>query len=236
MKRSVAKLGNHLYALAPGLYLPLYSVYKAISDRAERDMISRYLSPGMTVIDVGANIGVYTRFFAGLVGPGGKVIAIEPDAENYRRLSAEMAGVPGVIALHAAASDETGTCTLYRSSSLNVDHQTYDSGEDRELVTVPASRIDDLVEQGERVDFIKMDIQGAEPIAMRGAQRVLSDNRDIVLLFEYWPYGIRRSGHDPGAFLDYLRSLGFKLDTIPPDREGTFLEGEDNYYNIVAKR
>lgn len=236
MKREVAKFGNYLYTLAPAIYRPLYGFYKSVSDRAERSLIAEYLRPGMTVIDVGANIGIYTRFFADLVSPGGKVIAIEPDKENHERLSRATASHPAVTALHAAASDTTGTCTLYVSSSLNVDHQTYDSGESRQAVSVPAYRIDDLVPPGSRVDFIKMDIQGAEPIAMRGAERVLADNPGIVLLFEFWPYGIRRSGHDPEEFLDRMRESGFRLHAIPEGQSMDFAEGEDDYYNILARR
>ena len=236
MKRSAAKLGNYLYAWAPALYLPLYSMYKAVSDKRERAIIAKFVEPGMTVVDVGANIGVYTRYFAELVTTGGNVIAIEPDAENFRRLGKQVATLPQVRALHAAASDETGECTLYVSSSLNVDHQTYYSGESRIAVTVPAVRIDDLVAPGERVDFIKMDIQGAEPIAMRGAQRVLAENPGIALLFEYWPYGIRRSGNDPAAFLDNLRSLGFKLEPLDGTTAQDVGDGEDDYCNFLARR
>lgn len=236
MKHTWAKLGNYLYTWAPGVYLSLYSVYKAVSDRSERRLISQFLVPGMTVIDVGANVGVYTRFFANLGSSSGCVIAIEPDAENYRRLSMRLQSCPQVQTRHAAASDQTGTCTLYLSTSLNVDHHSYDSGDGRPSITVPAVRIDDLVEPGAHVNFIKMDIQGAEPIAVRGAQRVLSENHGIVLLFEYWPYGIRRSGHDPSGFLEELRGLGFQLEALNAGDVGGVREGEDHYYNIVARR
>jgi FkbM family methyltransferase len=232
MKQSLARLGNRLYTFAPGLYGPVYSFYKAVSDRVERRLISQHVAPGMTVLDVGANIGVYTRFLADLVSPTGKVIAIEPDLENFRRLTRATASNPAVVALHAAASDATGTCTLYISDSLNVDHHIYASSESREAVTVPAYRIDDLVTPGSRVDFIKMDIQGAEPIAIRGAERVLMENPGIVLLFEYWPDGIRRSGNDPDQLLTHLRGLGFTLQAVP----GSDLPDGQDYCNIVARR
>lgn len=232
MRQKLAVLANPLYFRAPRLYALLYSLYKRISDREERRLIAQCVIPGMNVIDVGANIGAYTRYFANLVGPTGRVIAIEPDTENFRRLCHAVAADPTVTAVHGAASHATGYCKLYISNELNVDHQTYDGGESRKIVTVPSYRIDDLVSSGTRVDFIKMDIQGAEPAAISGATRVLGENPGIALLFEYWPSAIRRSGHDPEQFLDQLRALDFELMTVPSHAQFATME----YCNILARR
>lgn len=235
MKASTAKLGNYLYRFAPSLYHPLYSVYKALSDARERRLIAATLRPGMTVIDVGANIGIYSRFFAERVGPSGHVVAVEPDAENYRRLQATVADNSSVRAVHAAASDESGTCVLFISDALNVDHHTYDSGEGRRTISVPAVRIDDLIQPGRPVHLLKMDIQGAEAIALKGAQRVLAENPNIALLFEYAPHAIRSSGHDPERMLEDLSIQGFEL-TVLGAQDLAALAGPDDYCNIWARR
>lgn len=236
MKIKIAELGNHLFTTAPGLYRHLYSAYKAVSDRKERQLISSIVGEGMTVIDVGANIGAYTGFFAKLVGPGGRVIAIEPEQENFKRLVRATSDYPWVESRCAAASDQTGECILYKSASLNVDHQTYDSGEARQKITIPAICLDDLVPAGSSVDFIKMDIQGAETAAIRGARRILEENPGIALLFEYWPYAIRRSGHDPAELLDSLRQSGFRLHMLNDDSRAQHNEGKDDYCNVIASR
>lgn len=236
MKSAVAELGNHLYKHAPFLYRHMYSTYKMISDRAERKLISQVVKEGMTVLDIGANIGVYSLFFARLVGPKGRVLAIEAELLNFERLRAAVRRFPSVEAHCAAASDSSGTCTLYKSGTLNVDHHTYDAGDSRESVTIPAIRIDDLIPSGIKVDFIKMDIQGAEPIAFKGAQRVIEENPGIVLLFEYWPYAIRNSGHDPDTFLASLEKFGFQLRTLGLRQGDKHGEGKDDYYNIAASR
>ena len=71
MNIEIAKLGNLLYEHCPPLYRVLYRAYKALSDRAERRLLRDVLRPGMVVADVGANIGVYSTFLAGLVGNAG---------------------------------------------------------------------------------------------------------------------------------------------------------------------
>lgn len=235
MKRNVAKLGNHLFKWSPGLYRPLYSAYKMVSDRTERRLITGIVHSGMTVIDVGANIGVYTNYFAKIVGPSGRVIALEPERENFKRLSESSRSYPWIELHQVAASDTSGSSILYKSGSLNVDHHTYDAGEFREQETIACITLDDLIPAGTIVDFIKMDIQGAEVPAVIGASRVLAENRIISILFEYWPYGIRRSGHTPQSLLDSLRGMGFSLQTVDSNPIPT-VEGVDDYINIIATR
>lgn len=235
MQQNVARLGNLLYTAAPSLYAPLYTLYKRVSDRRERAFIASVVRPGDTVVDIGANVGAYTTFFASLVGPGGRVHALEPEPENFRRLRGATARAPHVQAHQLAASNVSGECVLYKSASLNVDHHTYDDGvEKRERVVIPCTRLDDLIKPGERVDFIKMDIQGAEGFALAGAQRVLEENRGVTMLFEYWPYAIRSSGFEPRGLLDGLRAQGFHLRVLGNGIGEA--EGKDDYCNYVASR
>jgi len=235
MQQNLAKVGNLLFDAAPGLYGRLYSVYKRWSDRHERAWIASVVRPGDTVIDIGANIGAYTMFFADLVGPAGLVHALEPEPENFRRLGDAVAGLSNVRAHKLAASNTTGECVLYKSASLNVDHHTYDDGvEQRECVVIPCTRLDDLIAPGARVDFIKMDIQGAEGFALAGAQRVLEENSGIAMLFEHWPFAIRRSGFDPRDLLEGLRAQGFHLRVLGSGIGEA--EGKDDYCNYIASR
>ena len=66
-------VGNKLYQHAFPIYRPLYSAYKNYADRAERNLLRRVLFPGAVVVDAGANIGIYSSFLAGCVGPTGQV-------------------------------------------------------------------------------------------------------------------------------------------------------------------
>jgi hypothetical protein len=95
----------------------------------------------------------------------------------------------------AAVGDYSGNSELYLSDKLNVDHRVYIAdGGSRRAVPIEIVALDDYFKPGEGVDLIKMDIQGYELHALRGANRVLEDNPDIKLLIEFWPYGLKQAG------------------------------------------
>jgi len=185
----------------------------------EATLLERAAGPGATVVDIGANVGFYTVLLASRVGPGGRVIAIEPDPTNASllRRSAAANDLGNVTLLEAAVLDRAGTIDLYRSRTNFGDHRVFDGAEDgtaREKVTVPAVVLDEYLER-ERVrpTLVKMDIQGAEVTAFPGMARTLSDPR-VVLFCEFWPYGLRLAGSTAGAFLDSLHRAGLTLFEI----------------------
>ena len=137
--------------------------------------------------------------------------------------------------MHAAVTDRSGTIELFVADDLNVDHHTYAS-DGRRSEKVAAVALDDFVKEGERVDLIKMDIQGAEAAALRGAQRVLSAVPGPTLLMEYWPYGCVAPGKYL-ALLALLRTSGFQWETVGRESLPSPDGAEPNrYVNIIAKR
>jgi tRNA A58 N-methylase Trm61 len=127
MLQSLLVLGNQLFHHVYFFCKPLYSLYKTVLDRGERTILRRIVRPGMIVVDIGANIGVFSRFLAGLVGVDGKVIAFEPSPDNFNRLWDNVAALPQVEAVHAAVGSSTGDIILFESGELNVDHRVYDT-------------------------------------------------------------------------------------------------------------
>jgi FkbM family methyltransferase len=196
----------------------------------------------MTVVDIGANIGVYSRFFAGLVGVNGKVVAFEPAPDVFRRLRDNVAGLSQVEPIHAAVAGNTGEIVLFESDELNVDHRVYDTGENRRRIRVPCWALDDYIAPDQRVDVIKIDVQGFELCALRGAERILKSNAEIVVLMEFWPHGLRAAGDTPKALVDYLtQECGLPLYGIKGGRL-TFFDAESmdekpgSYCNLFALR
>jgi FkbM family methyltransferase len=209
------RAANKLYEYAFPIYRPLYAAYKTYADRAERELLRRILFQGAVVADVGANIGTYSQFFSACVGPGGLVHSFEPSRDNFKRLFAATRDVSNVRLTQAAVGERSGECTLYVSDKLNVDHRAYKAdGDSRRAVPTQMVALDDYFKPGQRVDVIKMDIQGYEFHALRGAQRVLQENPDINLLLEFWPAGLAQAGVRWEELVELLQQLDMNLALV----------------------
>ena len=236
------RAGNKLYEHAFPIYRPLYAAYKAYADRAERELLRQILFPGAIAVDAGANIGIYSEFLSRYVGPTGVVHSFEPSLDNFKRLRAVTRKLSNVRLNQLAVSDKTGESLLYISKELNVDHRAYPKeGETRRTLCIRSTRLDDYFKPGERVDLIKMDIQGYELHALRGASRVCADNPDIMLLLEFWPYGLKQAG---GNWIDLIAALEQKhmivqevaAEGLIPFISGAPRESPDWYINLFASR
>jgi FkbM family methyltransferase len=142
-----------------------------------------------------------------------------------------------------AVGDVSGSTILYLSPDLNVDHRTYPTGnESRQERTIHSIRLDDYFQPGERVDFIKLDIQGYELHALRGAARLLADNSAITLLVELWPYGLQCAGASAEELLAFLHSNRFHCSLVANGKltecENLNLNSDDpnDYVNLFARR
>jgi FkbM family methyltransferase len=173
-------------------------------------IFGRYCLPGMTVVDVGANLGYYSLLAAHHVGPEGKVIALEPSSENCRLLltSVRLAGVRNVEVLPVAADSRSGWA--YYATHVGSNGGLVDDGDllSRPGVVVPTFPLDDLVEGP--VSFLKMDVEGAEGRVVKGARRIIEKDRPIVTT-ELKEEMLRRvSGVTVAEYLGYFEGLGYR--------------------------
>lgn len=234
------RMANAGYKHAFWLYYPLYVLYKNISDRKELSIIRDLIGRGDRVLDIGANIGVYTRRLAKLTGHTGEVYAFEPHPRNYELLSKFTRHLPMIKTFHAAVSDREGILDLYVSDDLNVDHRTYQTAEKRARQQVPCHSIDYYL-SGKTVDFVKMDIQGAEYRALRGMRETLNNNPRIILLMELWPYGLKEAGSSSEEVISFLRENKFILylvlnGNVVEYSEKNIRRDETDYYSLLATK
>ncbi len=213
----------------------------------EYSVYTSMIKPGMTVLDIGANIGFLTLLFSRLAGGTGKVIAIEPDPDNFRLLQKNVAvnGLANVNCENMAAAKEYGTIKLFRSEEHRGDHRVFDSGDGRSFIEVRAATVDSLTGPGGKADFIKMDIQGAEIQALEGMQRTLRNSPGARILCEFSPSLLRKSGSRPEALLYRFLDLGFRIKYLD-ERSFTVKEAGapqllamcpgDRYLNLLIEK
>ena len=144
------------------------------------------LQPGMVFVDGGANLGVYTVIASNAVGDHGRVLSFEPGNDAYERLSANVAanGATNISPRKAALSDSSGHAPLYHTAGHSVSYSLApDSDDDTSSEQVKTLTIDEVMaEEGlDRLDFVKLDVEGSEELALRGAEQSLARFRPTVM-------------------------------------------------------
>jgi len=178
------------------------------------EVMRRVLTKASNGIDIGAAWGEILRPMVKLA-PLGHHRAFEPLPHFAARLREEF---PQVELHQVALSDHRGEaefCFAVDAPAFSGLHRRqYPSDEVRvETLSVQVQRLDDLIDPDERIDFIKIDVEGAEFEVLRGARECLVRNRPVVV-FEYSGEEIPEYGVENGAFYDYLNDLGMGISTL----------------------
>ena len=196
-------------ALALGVY-----------ERGEIAFFRARFGAGMTLLDVGANVGLYSALALSTPGFRGRVLAVEPHAESRRYLEKTIAGnapAPGAAQIVGlAASDRAGTLALYKNPENKGDNRLYPDPLLQGEESVGADTLDNICRRAgiASAQFVKIDVQGAEAQVVRGAAGVLGASSECILMTEFWPYGLARCGSDALGYLGMLRELGFRLHQL----------------------
>ena len=169
-------------------------------------------------MDIGGNIGYYTLIAASRVGSSGKVYAFEPEPTNFKWLlkNIEMNGYRNVIAVPKAIADRTGPLQLYLGNTTGT-HSICPAPEVRkESIVVEATTLDDFLSAKgwPHIEVIKMDIEGAEHLALNGMQRLFKRQNTLKLILEFNLYRLEGTSMNPLEFLQRLQANGFTLHSI----------------------
>jgi FkbM family methyltransferase len=206
-----------------------------------KELLECLLHSGMVVLDVGAHIGYYTLLAARLVGPEGQVYAFEPEPENYALLEKNVVlnGYHNVKLIPKAVADRAGSVKLFISTQGNDRHSVFQNPRSLKHEAsreVAAVSLDEFLENvgWPHVDLVKLDIEGAEPLALDGMRRLLDQPGELKLIVEFAPESLQNGGTSPETFLEKLSGLGLTLSTIASDGSLRRLE-RTNFPELVAQ-
>ena len=205
--------------------------------------LARILKPGMTFVDVGANVGLYSLFASRKVGDNGQVLAIEPSSRECERLlrNVRVNSVSNIRLVRKAVSDSSGYADLLVAADVRSGHNTLGAlTSDTPLAMtekVPTERLDAIVSQEHlsRLDIMKLDIEGAEFKALQGAAEVIERFRPILLL-ECADSALGHQGSSSTQVWEFLHQRQYRIYKFDP-RTGAVIAGggpEHQGENIIA--
>ena len=194
-----------------------YWYYGRARERETMEAFGRLIPRGGTVIEVGGHIGYISMYLASLVGPAGRVVVFEPGPNNARHLKRNIAGLANVEWVDLAVSDRTGTVAFYcdnltgQNNSLLPDFNAPERNAgragialERAEVKVEAVTLDAFCdERGLAPDFVKIDVEGAELLVVRGMKSVLAGARPRLM--------VERNGSEDSALERELAEAGYRF-------------------------
>lgn len=221
---------EHLEIQRDGYVLPFYAtsnvaltcwVVPDLVDATEA-FVSAVLRPDAVFVDVGANVGTVSALAAGLVGPSGRVLAIEPHPATFGLLKRTIAanGLVNVICVEAACGSAPGTALLTDVGRKD-DNNRVEARGDRDGIatgmTVRSTRLDDLLDEHDldRIDLVKIDVEGFEGAVLRGLDTAFS--RIDAFHVEVIEANLQRYGDTASSIITLLQGHGFTCFEITGD-------------------
>jgi len=197
------------------------------------DVFRKYVIPGMVVFDIGANIGYYSFLASKLVGESGNVYSFEPEPNNFSLLQENIKrwSSQNVLPVNKAVSIDGGEALLNISSKSGCHSLIGHSKVSGHSVHVSTIDLDSFVKENniKRVDFIKIDIEGAELLALKGMQNIINSFSPIIIC-EVNPGFQSSAGYTTVEMLAFFKQNGYIVKYLGEDQE---IE-EQGYTNIIA--
>lgn len=213
-----------------------------ISGKFMTELVKKNIKKGDTAVDLGAHIGYFTTLFSNLVGNEGKVIAFEPDEKTFSILSKNISvnNLKNVYLSKLAVADKSGDANFYLYgsgiSSLGnlADMPDYLVNKNAPVARIYTTTLDNFF-NSERVDFIKMDIEGSEGLALKGGEKLLS-RKNLKILTEFTIQILERASKTSGKeFIQKLFDFGFKVYEVDEINERLNEITEVNLNDYIKK-
>jgi FkbM family methyltransferase len=202
--------GNQMYLQSDSVELVGFGVLEPLVT----EVFEKTVRKGYVVLDIGANIGYYTLIAARKVGVEGRVYAFEPELANFEllRKNVKLNNYRNVVLEKKAVSNKNGTSKLYVDHTSTGGHSlTQKSNMSIQVETVT---VDSYFEKMERIDLIKMDIEGAETLVIQGMSDVLNKNKHLKIIMEFDIKAIKHAGFTLRQLTEPLFNQGFRAYVI----------------------
>jgi len=190
------------------------NVFLGTYERHETALVRKYLKPGMTFVDIGANIGYYSLMAAAVAGPSGRVIAFEPNPVLSAQLkrTVDHNGIRNITVEQLALAEKTGSSLLFVPKESGNNTATMIANDGGRPIEVSVLTLDEYLGQHQisRVNFMKMDVEGFEPKIIQGALSSIRAKKIDAILCEFCGEWLRSSGTTPRDFYEFMKSLGLR--------------------------
>lgn len=199
--------------------LAAYLQLRGIQEPGMMRLFGRTVKPGMVIVDIGANLGMFTVQAARLLKGNGRVHSFEPSPRIFQLLheNVQVNGFleSGIVRFHeCACTDSEGSARL-RVFPENSGHNTiFWTDDGLESVPVRATAVDAVLANEPRIDLVKIDAEGAEPSILRGMVQTIRRNPGILIVLEFAPVHLERAGESPELFLQEIEDLGLEIALV----------------------
>jgi len=187
----------------------------------EYDTLELYqnnINKGATIIDIGANVGLFSLLGSELIGPNGKVLAIEPSKQVFDcfNKNIELNNLKNIIAVNVALGEEEGFISMsYPNKKDKEKNDAYGFIDTSKVGDVKCVVLDQFIKKHDiaKIDVIKIDVEGAELLCLKGAKEILKRDKPVIIFEAFEPY-CKRFGYQLYDLLAFLKNYGYSLEQI----------------------
>ncbi len=245
------------YKLLNGSHIKIYpkgqialGIFREAFENQEIDAFQRIIKPGITIVDAGANIGLYSLIASQLVGPKGRVFSFEPSKQTFQRLSdnIKLNGFNNIKPFNNGLGDKPNEKLILRQDVGNEDAERY-LFPNNEAPGVKLENINTVQTEEEviidtldnclnnlnvkKIDFLNIDTEGYEYYILRGARNILQNSPEIIILMECTGLGTARASTTQKEVFGILKDNGLNifywdkiLNDWCDDEAGTLIAGD----------
>lgn len=204
------------------------AIFSSRFESQEVGTFQRIIKPGMIIVDAGANIGLYSLISSRLVGEDGKVFSFEPSKETFGRLliNIKLNGISNISAVNCGLGDQSNQKLILRQDKGYGDAERYLFAAN-EAPPIKLENMNEIYIEEEiiidtldnylhkinvnKIDFLKIDTEGFEYYILKGAEQVLLNSPNLVILMECTQLGTARARTSQKEVFDFLNKLNFNI-------------------------